>query len=200
MEKLNDLENLFSKILVGSNSTVELSMEQLNEYIDQKVNQKLNESNTANPLGTIIAFYGETAPTGYLPCDGTSRNTADYSELASFLGASGDTFNLPDLRGEFLRGAGTNSHANQGSGGTVRTHQDATTTPNIEFYPNTKILGLYTNSDSTTNYPKNVDYMAKTGINGKAAQLTGTTFSQSGSNMDYTSRPTNTSVLYCIKY
>lgn len=40
-ENLKNVESLFSKILVGSDSTVELSMEQLNEYIDQRVNSKL---------------------------------------------------------------------------------------------------------------------------------------------------------------
>ena len=195
-EKLNDLENLFSKILVGSNSTVELSMEQLNEYIDQRVNQKLSETNTANPLGTIIAYYGDTAPTGYLPCDGTSRNTTDYSELASFLGATGDTFNLPDLRGEFLRGAGTNSHANQGSGGAVRTHQDATKHIFLASDPSSPGSFYLPKVSGETISSNNYDWTNTAGAHGYA----GLTLGSGAVTKNYTSRPTNTSVLYCIKY
>ena len=91
-----------------------------------------------------IGFYGWSAdyvtgaPQGWLRCEGQEVKIADYPELATFYasqhGASnywgGDgitTFAVPDLRGEFIRGAGTNSHANQGNGGAVGEHQDGTT-------------------------------------------------------------------------
>jgi len=49
------------------------------------------------PVGSIIMFGGSTAPTGYLECNGQS--TASYAALAAVVGA-----NVPDLRGEFVRG------------------------------------------------------------------------------------------------
>jgi len=49
------------------------------------------------PTGAITAFGGSTAPTGYLECNGQS--TAGYAALAAIVGA-----NVPDLRGEFVRG------------------------------------------------------------------------------------------------
>tara|TARA_R100001198_G_scaffold96577_1_gene87121 strand:- start:244 stop:1386 length:1143 start_codon:yes stop_codon:yes gene_type:complete len=49
------------------------------------------------PTGAITAFGGSTAPTGYLECNGQS--TAGYAALAAVVGA-----NVPDLRGEFVRG------------------------------------------------------------------------------------------------
>ena len=49
------------------------------------------------PTGTISAFGGSTAPTGYLECNGQS--TSGYAALAAVVGA-----NVPDLRGEFIRG------------------------------------------------------------------------------------------------
>ena len=65
------------------------------------------------PVGCIMPFAGVTAPTGYLLCQGqaVSRTTyaALFAALASTYGA-GDgttTFNLPDLRGVFMSGAGT---------------------------------------------------------------------------------------------
>lgn len=53
------------------------------------------------PTGTIIAFAGATAPKGWLLCDGTIID-AKYKRLRSIVGN-----NTPDLRGRFLRGAGT---------------------------------------------------------------------------------------------
>lgn len=49
------------------------------------------------PTGAITAFGGSTAPVGYLECNGQS--TAGYSELAAVVGS-----NVPDLRGQFIRG------------------------------------------------------------------------------------------------
>lgn len=59
--------------------------------------------------GTVIAFAGTTAPEGYLVCDGSLISKTTYQDL---YGAIGDTygqgtvgeFQLPDLRGEFIRG------------------------------------------------------------------------------------------------
>lgn len=62
------------------------------------------------PPGTILSFAGTTAPTGYLLADGSAVSRTTYSNLFAVIGESfgeGDgstTFNLPDLRGRFLRG------------------------------------------------------------------------------------------------
>ena len=66
------------------------------------------------PTGLISAYMGATDPVGWLICDGRAVSRTSYPGLFSLLGVSygvGDgiiTFNLPDLRGSFLRGAGTN--------------------------------------------------------------------------------------------
>lgn len=60
--------------------------------------------------GTIIQFGAAAAPTGYLECTGTAVSRSTYAALFAVIGTSfgsGDgstTFNLPDLRGEFVRG------------------------------------------------------------------------------------------------
>jgi microcystin-dependent protein len=67
------------------------------------------------PPGSIIAFGGATAPPGWLLCDGSTVSRAQYPQLFAAIGATygagngSSTFQLPDLRGRFLRGfdAGT---------------------------------------------------------------------------------------------
>lgn len=62
------------------------------------------------PSGVIAPFAGASAPTGWLLCNGAAVSRATYSGLFSAIGTAwgyGDqstTFNLPDLRGRFLRG------------------------------------------------------------------------------------------------
>ena len=65
---------------------------------------------TAVPSGTVHLFATTTAPTGYLECDGSAISRTTYADLFTVIGTTwgaGDgssTFNLPDLRGEFVRG------------------------------------------------------------------------------------------------
>lgn len=60
--------------------------------------------------GSIITYAGPTCPAGYLSANGTSLLRAGrYANLFSALGTSwgtadGTHFNIPDLRGRFLRG------------------------------------------------------------------------------------------------
>ena len=50
------------------------------------------------PVGSINAYAGATAPTGWLLCDGTT-STSGYTALAALVGAT-----TPDLRGKFPMG------------------------------------------------------------------------------------------------
>ncbi len=62
------------------------------------------------PVGTIVAFGGDknNVPKGWLLCDGSSVLQDEYKQLYKAIGGawgeSGSSFNLPDLRGRFLRG------------------------------------------------------------------------------------------------
>ncbi len=64
----------------------------------------------AVPSGSIMAFAGSTIPTGWIICDGTAVSRVTYADLFASIATNwgqGDgtsTFNLPDLRGRFLRG------------------------------------------------------------------------------------------------
>ncbi len=62
------------------------------------------------PVGTVLTFPGNTPPRGYLKANGQEVSRTQYKRLYAVIGVkygSGDgatTFNLPDYRGEFLRG------------------------------------------------------------------------------------------------
>lgn len=68
------------------------------------------------PSGTIAPYGGTSAPTGFLLCDGTSYLRATYPNLFSVIstsyGSADSThFNVPDFRGQFLRGvSGTSTN------------------------------------------------------------------------------------------
>lgn len=64
----------------------------------------------AVPTGSVFYFAANSAPTGYLACDGSAVSRSTYAALFAVTGTAygpGDgstTFNLPDLRGVFIRG------------------------------------------------------------------------------------------------
>ena len=76
----------------------------------------------AAPAGVVMAFGGSTAPTGWLECDGSAVSRSTYSDLFSAIGTNfgvGDgtsTFNLPDTRGEFIRGWDNSRGVDSGRG------------------------------------------------------------------------------------
>jgi len=65
------------------------------------------------PVGEIIATGSTTPPTGFLYADGSAVSRTQYSDLFAVIGTTygaGDgstTFNLPNLKGVFARGAGS---------------------------------------------------------------------------------------------
>lgn len=67
------------------------------------------ETDAIIPAGAVMPFAMATAPTGWIPCDGRSLSRTAYPRLFAAIGtlygsANGSSFNVPDYRGEFLRG------------------------------------------------------------------------------------------------
>lgn len=166
------------------------------------------------PVGSIISYMGNNVPKHYLACDGSEYNINDYPELAihikesfgsfNYFGGDGvTTFAVPNLSGEFLRGTGTNSHANQGNGANVGEHQDATNMPN--YWYDKYNVGMASNlNDTSTNHVTNVDSTivpagTKINYNDNSSSIFPSTLDHIWA-FKFTTRPTNTSVLYCIKY
>lgn len=67
------------------------------------------------PAGSIIAWSGSSAPSGWLICDGSAISRTTYAALFAVAGTSygsGDgstTFNVPDLQDRLPLGKGTNN-------------------------------------------------------------------------------------------
>ena len=79
----------------------------------------------AVPVGSMQAFAGSSAPTGWLLCNGTTASRTTYSNLYSVIGTTygvGDgstTFGLPDMRGRVPMGAGTGNQLNASGSGAI---------------------------------------------------------------------------------
>lgn len=186
----------------------------------------LNTEALEVPIGTIIAFMGNTPPENYLACDGNTYRIADYRPVANFInlqfgsfnyfGGDGvDTFAVPDLRGEFLRGTGTNSHKNafgelQGSGSAVGVHQSGTRSSVPLIYngasnaTDTGWFGAFippkTSSTSlTSTVDADFSLWDSVGLKINSSKLITGSAWQNHPTVHIV-RPTNTSVLYCIKY
>ncbi|MFN8282155.1 MAG: phage tail protein [Chitinophagales bacterium] len=69
-----------------------------------------DQSGFVMPVGFIGPYAGKTVPKGWLLCDGSAVSRITYAELFTAIdtawghGDGSSTFNLPDLRGRFLRG------------------------------------------------------------------------------------------------
>lgn len=103
-----------------SNPSNNYALQIAGSFFDQHLwFRKTNNSATTawtqiEPTGMVVAFAGTTAPNGWLLCQGQAvSRTGVYADLFSVIGTNygtGDgssTFNLPDLRGMFIRGVGT---------------------------------------------------------------------------------------------
>jgi microcystin-dependent protein len=90
--------------------------------VEVKVNEEWKEVADRTPPGVISAYGGDTAPEGWLLCDGTAVSRSVYANLFLAIGTRwgvGDgvsTFNLPDMRGVVLRGSGAHGTLKKAKG------------------------------------------------------------------------------------
>jgi microcystin-dependent protein len=127
------------------------------EYLQKLVNTAVYKFNSfdptkvVQPIGTVICFAGINIPSNYMLCDGTKLLIAEYSDLFKVIGQmfnQSDTdstlyFNLPDLRGQFVRGLDNNKGIDIGR--VLGTYQnDSTKLPNKIF--STNVQGNHTHT------------------------------------------------------
>lgn len=103
-------------------------VQQTNKFYVMKKGSPNTEVDFGPPAGTISMFAGNTAPTGYLLCDGQAYDKVTYAKLYSVIGTtyggSGSLFNVPDLRGRAIFGVDTGDTDFNASGvtGGSKTH------------------------------------------------------------------------------
>lgn len=151
-----------------------------------------------SPVGTVIAFTAATPPTGYLECDGSSISRTTYSALFAVISddygtADGSHFNLPDLRGQFMRGwaHGQTTDPDRAS----RTDRgDGTTGDHV----GTKQV------DQLKSHLHSVPYNSSTTAGGNAIGGSNASLGWYDSNSNNTggneTRPININVMFCVKY
>jgi microcystin-dependent protein len=140
------------------------------------------------PAGAVQAFAMNSAPAGWLAADGTAVSRSTYAALFSAIGTTygaGDgstTFALPDLRGYFVRGSGTNSDGT--AAGTFGAKQ----------------ADAFKSHQHTTGYQSITTggYGSNNGSTFASATATGTNTNATGDATE--TRPKNIAMLYCIKF
>lgn len=125
--------------------------------------------------GSIIPWPHATVPTGYLHCDGSAVSRTTYSDLFAVIsddygpGDGSTTFNLPDYRGETLRGFDDGS-GNDPDAATRTDRGDGTTGDNVGTKQGSAIAshthGVGTLAGTTDEYEHNHNY-------GNSGQATG---------------------------
>lgn len=155
-----------------------------------------------NPPGTVITFAGSTAPTGYLACSGQQVDRVTYADLFAAIGTVfgvGDgttTFNLPDLRGEFVRGWDNGRGIDSG-----RAFGSTQNSANLAHSHTITDPGHQHNA-TLTDDTRNVADGGVTGGNVPTTAVTdnavtGITVDSDGGTE---ARPRNIALLYCIKF
>jgi|LakMenEpi03Aug12_release.lakeMendotaPanAssembly.Ray.scaffolds.fasta_scaffold246068_2 microcystin-dependent protein len=156
------------------------------------------------PVGGVQIYAGlsNNIPTGYLLCNGASISQTTFSKLFSVIGntylngrtSSSTTFYLPDLRGMFVRGVGTNTTYSGVAGAlTTGTYQTSSVENHFHYYqrPNDAInvaaAGAINNSSVWDN---------QTGTSATSQE----TYNGTGTLMTDETRPHNISMNYIIKF
>lgn len=189
-----------------------MTVQEIGRIVDPIQYTANNDELEETPVGNIISYMGNSVPKHYLACDGTLYNIGTYKELEAFIidefgsvnyfgGDGTTTWAVPDLRGEFLRGSGTNPTTNM-SGANVGVHQQGTDVVGAYFGSTRGIIyvgeRLY-----HSNMPEKADnWVGNTGLSYNYGNVSTKTEESAYPETigKGTSRPTNTSVLYCIKY
>jgi microcystin-dependent protein len=162
-----------------------------------------------NDIGSVVAYARNIAPVGYLKCNGAAVSRTVYARLFAIIGTTfgvgngSTTFNLPDLRGEFIRGWADDRSVDTGrafgsaqqgsimaidSTGVNQIYSAVMTS--VSVAANAALVaqrtGLDFDPNGATNYPNTTSAYA----NGDGS-----------GGFDYgVVRPRNVALLYCIKF
>lgn len=177
---------------VEAKSAADNAQRSANDGIN-RANDANNNANTrqlkSELVGEVAFFARSTPPSGWLKANGAAVSRTTYAALFDAIGTTfgvGDgrtTFNLPDLRGEFIRGLDDGRNIDGGRGlGTVQVDAIKThtiTVPNSGFEGRVQGSWFYAESGNGNNNQRE------------------NTITYNGENE---TRPRNVALLACIKY
>lgn len=193
------------------------------------VQMQTTASSGSGLVGSIISYAGISVPSGYLVCDVSTISRTTYANLFASLGTSwgaGDgstTFNLPDLRGRFMRGVDNGAGNDPNAGGRSSLFSGGNIGDNVGSYQTdaTSKNGLTATADNAGAHSHTHNRVTR---QGSFATLDGVNFNSGGNNQylslltantstsgnhthnitigngDAETRPINASVYYIIKY
>jgi len=152
------------------------------------------------PPGSIMAFGGTTAPSGWLLCNGDSVSRTTYATLYAAIStaygtASGSTFNVPDFRGRFLRGTTTDAARDPDYASRTASATGGNTGGNVGSFQ-VDAFKAHTHTLPTDSSGLNGDMQTITSTNGSDEGF----LNPSGSTGGSETRPVNVTVNYIIKY
>lgn len=137
-------------------------------------------------VGAVAAFATSTAPSGWLKANGAAVSRTTYSVLFAAIGTTfgagngTTTFNLPDLRGEFIRGLDDGRGVDAGRAlGSAQAD---------EFKSHTHTQNISTTTTAGSQLPSPAALAGP--------QLGGSTSASGGAE----TRPRNVALLFCIKF
>lgn len=157
-----------------------------------------NAGLVGGPTGMVIAFVGTTCPTGYVAADGGTISNATYPALATVLGDtygthSGANYYTPNLKGVFLRGAGTQGIHVGTQSGTLQEDQFQGHIHNTYYgsanYTNGAGWGNLSGNESKPNLVPNQSPVRESVTDGSNGTV----------RYGNETRPANITVLYCVK-
>jgi microcystin-dependent protein len=150
------------------------------------------------PAGAVQAFAMNSAPAGWLAADGSNVSRSTYASLFSAIsttygaGDGSTTFALPDLRGYFVRGSGTNSDAT--AAGTFGAKQaDA-----IKGHTHAISFGFTAAKPTASAFTTGGGGTAINGAVAAGSNEIANTYATSDGGTE--TRPKNIAMLYCIKF
>jgi microcystin-dependent protein len=157
---------------------------------DNSVTAAKIAAGAAVPSGAVFYFAANSAPTGYLEANGAAISRTTYAALFAVVGTtfgSGDgstTFNLPDLRGEFLRGWDNGKGTDSGrTFGSFQDHQ-------LQQHSHTELYNTPSSGQDQAG--------SGSGDNDNTSSRQTSTSGTTG-NFGFETRPRNIALLPCIK-
>ena len=153
-----------------------------------------------SPTGSLTMWTTNTAPSGWLICDGTSVLASTYAALFAVIGytfgGSGGSFTLPDYRNRFPVGAG-DSYVIGGTGGSkdaiVVSHTHSVSDPG--HVHNT---GFTVGYDTVGGGPNRIE-VVKSGSNNTGSASTGITIASAGDSGTNANLPPYLGIRFIIK-